>query len=485
MKKLAFSVLATGSIALLLNVTDAEASSYTAKPGDSLWKIASSNNVSVADLKKWNGLTSDAIFANQVLKLAPSTANPAQPVKVAKPAQQQAASTATYTVKSGDTLSRIALLHKTTVGALQKLNNLDTAHIFAGQQLKVASTASPAIAKKPAAQQAPAPVAASTTYKVVKGDTVSGIAKRHGITAAQVMEWNKLSSANIRVGQVLKVKAPAAPAKTAPGPKPVPASAPVQPAKSYKVVKGDTVSNIAKRHGITAAQLMSWNKLTSANIYIGQVLIVKAAAAPAAKPAPVPASSPVQTNGTYQVVKGDTLSSIALRHGISMTQLMNWNNMTSTNIRIGQNLKVVNAAVAPQPPTAPVSAPTAIGKGSAGEVVSLGLSLVGTPYVWGGSSVNGFDCSGFIYYVYSQAGVQVSRTDTVGFEARSYDVSTPQVGDLVFFSNTYKAGISHMGIYIGDNKFVHAGGDRVQITNLNDVYWGKHFDGFKRLYTMN
>ena len=112
-----------------------------------------------------------------------------------------------------------------------------------------------------------------------------------------------------------------------------------------------------------------------------------------------------------------------------MTQLMNWNNMTSTNIRIGQTLKVVNTVVAPQSPAAPVSAPAAIGKGSAGEVVSLGLSLVGTPYVWGGSSVNGFDCSGFIYYVYSQAGVQVSRTDTVGFEARSFDVSNPQVGD--------------------------------------------------------
>lgn len=490
MKKMAFSVLATGSLALLLNVTDAEASSYTAKPGDSLWKIASSNKISVADLKKWNSLKSDTLYANQVLKLAPpQAAKPA--AKSAKPAQAPAASSTTYTVKAGDTLSRIALLHKTSVGEIQKLNNMATPHIFAGQQLKVGGTA-PAAAAKPATKQAPASVAAPTTYKVAKGDTVSGIAARHGITAAQLMSWNSLANANIRVGQVLKVKAPAAtPAKTAPAAKPVPASAPAQAAKSYKVAKGDTLSSIAQRNGTTLAQLMSWNSLSSANIYVGQILIVKTAAAapakpaPATKPAPVPASSPIQANGSYQVVKGDTLSGIAVRHGISMTQLMNWNNLTSTNIRVGQVLKVQNTAVAPQSPAAPVSAPASTGKGTAGEVVSLGLSLVGTPYVWGGSSIYGFDCSGYIYYVYNQAGVQVSRTDTVGFEARSYDVETPQVGDLVFFSNTYKAGISHMGIYIGDNKFVHAGGTQVQITSLDDVYWGKHFDGFKRLYTMN
>ena len=100
-------------------------------------------------------------------------------------------------------------------------------------------------------------------------------------------------------------------------------------------------------------------------------------------------------------------------------------------------------------------------------------------------STRGFDCSGFIYYVYNQAGVSIPRTNAKGFDARSYEVSKPQVGDLVFFKNTYTAGISHVGIYIGNNQFLHAGGDRVQVTSLSDSYWSKHFDSFKRLYSMD
>src|SRR5690606_18645686 len=113
----AFSIIASGSLALLIGVSDAEASStYTIKSGDSLWKIASQHNVSVADLKAWNKLTSDAIFPNQVLKVA-STSTSSATVPATSPApapasQPASSATTTYTVKSGDTLSKIASLHK-------------------------------------------------------------------------------------------------------------------------------------------------------------------------------------------------------------------------------------------------------------------------------------------------------------------------------------------------------------------------------------
>ena len=144
--------------------------------------------------------------------------------------------------------------------------------------------------------------------------------------------------------------------------------------------------------------------------------------------------------------------------------------------------------MATQPNTPPIVATPAPNKAASGTVnsaIKLAMSLQGTPYVWGGSSTSGFDCSGFLYYIYSKAGVDIPRTNTVGYDARSYEVDKPQVGDLVFFKNTYQAGISHAGIYIGNNQFIHAGGDRVQVTNLNDSYWSKHFDSFKRLYAMN
>ncbi|MBB5181332.1 peptidoglycan endopeptidase LytE [Planomicrobium koreense] len=418
MKKIAFSVLATGSLALFLGVTDADASSYTIKPGDSLWKIASSNKVSVADLKKWNGLSSDAIYANQVLKLAPATTATVSksPATAQKP---QTASSSEYIVKSGDTLSRIATLHKTKVSDIQKLNGLTTHLIFPGQKLKVAGAA--ATSAKPAAPAlaiAPAPVASSSTYKVVKGDTLSGIASRHKVSVAQLKSWNSLSSNTIRIGQVLKLQT---------------AAAAVKPTPSAPAVSA-------------------------------------------------PVAAPSASAGTYTVVKGDTLTGIAIRHGISVTQIMNWNSLTSSTIRVGQKLKVQNTVVATQPTPKPVSNPAPAPSGTAGNLISIATSQLGTPYVWGGAAVGGFDCSGYIYYVFNQAGIKIPRTNTTGYDARSYDVSNPQVGDLVFFANTYKPGISHMGIYLGNNNFIHAGGDRVQITSLSDSYWGKKFDGFKRFY---
>lgn len=362
MNKIAFSVIASGSLALLIGVSDAEASAtYTIQSGDSLWKIASQHNVSVADLKTWNNLSSDAIFPNQVLKVAASATGSSTTAPVPAPAapassQPVSTSTAAYTVKSGDTLSKIASIHKTTVSAIQSLNNISGHLIFPGQKLTVSAAAA------------------------------------------------------------------AAPTVSAPKPPAV------------------------------------------------------------ATPAPAPTAGAART---YTVVSGDTLTGIAYRNGISVTQLMNWNGLTSSMIRVGQVLKIENSTAAPSQ-TTPVSNPAPpAATDTVGKIVETAKSLVGTPYVWGGSTVSGFDCSGFIYYVYNQAGIKIPRTSTTGYDARSYDISTPQIGDLVFFENTYRAGISHMGIYIGNNQFIHAGGDQVQITSLSNSYWSKHYAGFKRLYAMD
>ena len=116
---------------------------------------------------------------------------------------------------------------------------------------------------------------------------------------------------------------------------------------------------------------------------------------------------------------------------------------------------------------------------SASTVVSKALALKGTPYKFGGTTTAGFDCSGFIQYVFKQAGKNVSRTTTTQF-AESVTVSSPQAGDLVFFANTYRAGISHVGIYIGNNQFVHAGGSKAEVVSLSNSYWGPKFHSFKR-----
>lgn len=108
-------------------------------------------------------------------------------------------------------------------------------------------------------------------------------------------------------------------------------------------------------------------------------------------------------------------------------------------------------------------------------------SLLGVPYVFGGTSEFGIDCSGYIYRSYNAGGISVPRTTAEGFYNMSDKISNPAVGDLVFFANTYKAGISHIGIYIGNGKMINAGGDYVHIADITKGYWAEHFAGFGRL----
>lgn len=124
----------------------------------------------------------------------------------------------------------------------------------------------------------------------------------------------------------------------------------------------------------------------------------------------------------------------------------------------------------------PVNIPMGTSTGGNGSVVSKAQQYLGVPYVWGGASPSGFDCSGFISYVYG-----VGRQTAAGFYSSAAKVSNPQPGDLVFFAGTYKAGISHIGIYVGNGMMIHASDDGIAYGNLNSSYNRAHFAGYGRL----
>lgn len=118
-----------------------------------------------------------------------------------------------------------------------------------------------------------------------------------------------------------------------------------------------------------------------------------------------------------------------------------------------------------------------------GDLISNARSVLGTPYVWGGSQPGGFDCSGFIHWAHKESGNDIGRNSVEGYYNKSYMVSNPQPGDLVFFEGTYKSGMSHMGIYIGGGQMIHAGSSTgVAIANVKGPYWGDHFHSYKRFY---
>lgn len=113
-------------------------------------------------------------------------------------------------------------------------------------------------------------------------------------------------------------------------------------------------------------------------------------------------------------------------------------------------------------------------------IIDIAQSYIGTPYVWGGQSPNGFDCSGFIQYVFSEQNKTIPRTVNEIWNF-SQPIDSPSIGDLVFFE-TYKPGPSHMGIYLGNGEFIHAGSSRgVEISNLENTYWKANYLGAKRV----
>ena len=113
-----------------------------------------------------------------------------------------------------------------------------------------------------------------------------------------------------------------------------------------------------------------------------------------------------------------------------------------------------------------------------GEIAHLAEAYVGSPYRWGGTSPAGFDCSGFVMFVFSQFGVDLPHDD-FGILQSGEAVSAEdlQPGDVLVFANTYRAGLSHVGIYLGDGQFVHAVDERhgVSVSKLWDDYWGPRF----------
>ncbi len=119
----------------------------------------------------------------------------------------------------------------------------------------------------------------------------------------------------------------------------------------------------------------------------------------------------------------------------------------------------------------------------ADKIIATAKKYIGVPYVWGGESPSGFDCSGFVQYVFKVHGISLNRTTETQYKHGSYvSKSNLKPGDLVFFQNTYRAGISHVGIYIGNGQFIHASSSKgVTISNLSSSYYTSHYYGARRI----
>ena len=230
---------------------------YTVKAGDSLWKIAMGNDLTVDHLKQMNNLTTNTIYVGQQLRIKEGQTN-SQPSQSNSQTNQSSQNAGTYTVKAGDTLWGIANDHDTTVNALKQNNHLSSDTIYVGQVLSLGQTSSTS-----SHNQATASAQSSTsngTYTVKSGDTLWSIANANDMTVAQLKQKNDLSNDTIYVGQKLNVSS----AKST--------SATSTPSATYTVKSGDSLWKIASANGTTVNQLKSLNNLSSDLIYAGQQL---------------------------------------------------------------------------------------------------------------------------------------------------------------------------------------------------------------------
>lgn len=135
------------------------------------------------------------------------------------------------------------------------------------------------------------------------------------------------------------------------------------------------------------------------------------------------------------------------------------------------------------PSAAALKGSTATSSATRQKIVATAKKYISTPYVWGGTTPSGFDCSGFTQFVMKAAGITIPRTTTEQYQVGTYVAkSALQPGDLVFLQNTYRSGISHVGIYIGDGKMIHASSSKgVTTSSLSSSYYVQHYYGARRV----
>lgn len=217
---------------------------------------------------------------------------------------QSPITTATYTVKHGDTLYDISKRSGASMDDIKKWSGIKSNVLSSGQVLRV----------KAPAQKAPSKIT-TATYTVKHGDTLYDVSKRSGVSMDNIKKWSKISSNVLHTGQVLQLKAPAPSTSSDSKAK---ANDDIT-SKSYVVRKGDTLYSIAKRANLSVSKVKSLNNLKSNTIAVGQTLYL----------AP-----------THTVKKGETLYRIAKDNNISVSKLKTLNGLKSNTIKVGQKLFV-------------------------------------------------------------------------------------------------------------------------------------------------
>lgn len=319
--------------------------------------------------------------------------------------------------------------------------------------------------------------ALADSYTVVKNDTLWGLSKKYGVSVSDLKKANGVSGHLIYVGQKLQI--PTKSTKTA---KTSTSTSTVDTTSTtHTVVKGDTLWSLAKKYGVSVKALMKANNLSSSTILIGQSLNLRAgmttygingvntgssstaasttasSQAPKAKKTTTKAKSTTTNTSTSANTQSQSTASNSSASTTTNTNTAasNANTISSTNkAAANTNTAASSSQAVSQAPTASTST-NSTASASASAITSYALTFLGVPYVWGGTTPSGFDCSGLVQYVYSHFGINLGRTTyTQQYAGTKISAASAQAGDLYFWGSYGSA--YHVAIALGGGQYVMA-----------------------------
>jgi LysM repeat protein len=482
-----------------------QAKVYVVEKGDSAYNIAKKLGCSLDQLKKLNpNIDLSNLNIGDRLILPDNT-------KIASNTQVSNI----YIVKSGDTASKIADKYNIPLSELSKLNpQLNLSNINIGDRIIVPTSIT---TQQKIVVQKQIPLN-SDAYTVEPKDTLIGISEKTGISIDNIKKLNpNVDWSNLQIGQKLVLKEP----KQG---EPVSQNTTVAATTNeqdnnyikYTVGAGDTLYSIAKAFSTKISTLRKINSLSSNSLSVGQILLVppkiigtnkqlsvlKKTVSDQAQNQPTKNSSEnkIVTNNYdenkdyslyldhYIVQKGDTLYTIAKKFDTSVDDIASLNNLANNKINIGETLLIPknNTNLANTKNNYSSGEYSLVNKENTlnERLVKYAKLFIGAPYQWGGTNLStGVDCSGFVQDIFAKFHIELPRTSSEQFNVgKPVPLADIKPGDLLFFK-TY-AGVypSHVGIYIGDNKFISALNQNtgVVISPL-DGYFLNRFVGARRV----
>ena len=431
---------------------------YTVQSGDSLWAIAQKFNTSVDHLKQLNGLTSNLIYVGQTLKVDGQAS--AQPVKaatpapaktVAQPVQQQApvakASVASTTQKAAPVQQpSVQSTVKSTPAAVQSTVKQTpvASSVSSAAPASSATQAQPATSSVATSKVAPAVSSSSATTVSSSQAPVSSSASSASVSSSSASQQTVASSSSSQTSVASSVSS-AAPASSVSSQSSSKQAVIAANHTTATVKSGDSLYAIAQEYGVSVASLREANPNLGNSLTVGQSLIVNN-----------PTKNPAAASSSSQQAQASSASSQqqapqAREAAAPQARTANNNQQAAQNNNQQQNNNNNQAAQANS--KAQQSSTTRTGSGN--NVVSYAESFIGVPYVYGGTTPSGFDCSGFVQYVYNHFGVSLPRTTT---QQENYGTQIPvsqaQPGDLYFWGN--KGSAYHVAICVGNGKYIAA-----------------------------